>query len=83
MHSEAACAVCGYEHTVVRSVTRSFGKGAKLLVIEGIPLVSCPNCSASYFTAETLHGVERIKSLRQAVAVSRKVPVAEFHRPAG
>jgi YgiT-type zinc finger domain-containing protein len=83
MPSSSNCAVCGYERAQVRTVTRSFGKGSNLLVIEGIPLVSCPNCGETYFTAETLHGVERIKSLRAAIAVARSVPVAAFPQPAG
>ncbi|HEV8717188.1 MAG TPA: type II toxin-antitoxin system MqsA family antitoxin [Candidatus Binatia bacterium] len=61
-----------------REVTRSFGRGPSLLVIEGIPLWSCPHCGESYFTAQTLHEIERIKTLRKAVAVERRVPVAAF-----
>ncbi len=47
-------------------------------MIEGIPLWSCPRCGESYFTAQTLHEIERIKTLRKAVAVDRRVPVAAF-----
>jgi YgiT-type zinc finger domain-containing protein len=61
-----------------REVTRSFGRGPALIVIEGIPLWSCPHCGESYFTAQTLHEIERIKTLRKAVAVERPVPVAVF-----
>jgi hypothetical protein len=50
-------------------------------VIENIPLLSCPNCGQSYFTAQTMHEIERIKSLRRSVAVDRSVPVAVFHEP--
>ena len=59
-------------------VTRSFGHGPKLLVIESIPMWSCPQCGESYFTAQTMHEIERIKILRKAVAVARHVPVAIF-----
>jgi YgiT-type zinc finger domain-containing protein len=59
-------------------VTRSYGKGKDLLVIEGIPMWSCPSCGESYFTAQTLHELERIKALRKSVAVERSVPVAVF-----
>ena len=57
---------------------RSFGKGAALLVIEAIPLWSCPSCGESCFSAQTMHEIERIKALRKSVAVSRSVPVAAF-----
>jgi YgiT-type zinc finger domain-containing protein len=62
----------------MRKVTRSFGRGASLLVIEDIPMWSCPHCGASYFTAQTLHEIERIKTLRKSVAVHRPVPIATF-----
>ncbi len=37
---------------------------------------SCPHCGESYFTAQTMHEIERIKALRKSVAVARPVPVA-------
>ena len=76
------CAACGHEGVQLREVTRSFGRGAGLLVIEGIPMWSCPHCGFSYFTAQTLHEIEHIKTLRKSLAVDRPVAVAHFIRPA-
>ena len=39
---------------------------------------SCPHCGESYFTAQTMHEIERIKTLRKSVAAARHVPVAIF-----
>ena len=72
------CDICGKQGAKVRHVSRSFGKGADLLVIENVPVVSCPHCGESYLTAETLHEIERIKLHRKTMAKSRKVAVAEF-----
>jgi len=72
------CDICGKEGARIRRVTRSYGKGKDLLVIENIPVVSCPNCGESYLTAETLHEIERIKLHRQNFAVKRPVAVADF-----
>ncbi|MGH8605157.1 MAG: type II toxin-antitoxin system MqsA family antitoxin, partial [Gammaproteobacteria bacterium] len=72
------CASCGQAPVQLREVTRSFGHGPKLLVIESIPMWSCPYCGESYFTAQTMHEIERIKTLRKSVAVARHVPVATF-----
>ena len=72
------CAACGGEGVQLREVTRSFGRGVGLLVIEGIPMWSCPHCGFSYFTAQTLREIERIKTLRQSLAVDRPVAVANF-----
>ena len=63
-------------------MTRSFGTGAHLLVIERIPMWSCPNCGESYFSAKTLHEVQRIKTLRKSVSIERPVPVAVFEAAA-
>ena len=53
-----------------------------MLVVEGIPMMTCPNCHESYFTAQTLHELERIKTTRKS-ATARRVSVAVFEkRPA-
>ena len=72
------CDICGKKGACVRHVTRSYGQGEDLLVIENVPVVSCPHCGASYLTAETLHEIERIKLHRQSFAEKRSVAVAEF-----
>lgn len=72
------CDICGKEDARILHVTRSYGKGENLLIIENIPIVSCPHCGESYFTAETLHEIERIKLHRQSFATKREVSIAEF-----
>ena len=76
--SSSLCASCGHPGAQLRKVTRSFGRGSSLLVIENIPVWSCPHCGESYFTAQTLHEIERTKTLRKSVAVHRSIPVAVF-----
>ena len=78
MSSKHQCAHCGSSSVQIKHVTRSFGKSSALLVIEAIPMWSCPSCGESYFSAQTLHEIERIKALRKSVAVSRQIPVAAF-----
>ena len=80
--SSLACDICGERGAKTRYVTRSYGKGAKLLVVENVPIVSCPKCGESYITAETLHELERIKTHRRSLAKMRKVPIASFPRSA-
>ena len=62
----------------MRRVTRSYGGGANLLVIEKVPVVSCPHCGESYLTAETLHEIERLKLLRRRIGAKRPVAVVGF-----
>jgi YgiT-type zinc finger domain-containing protein len=70
--------ICGKGGAIVRRVSRSYGQGADLLVIENVPIVSCPHCGESYLTAETLHEIERIRLHRHAWAQERPVAVAAF-----
>ncbi len=72
------CDICGQDGAKIRQVTRSYGKGAELLIIENVPIVSCLHCGESYLTAETLHEIERIKLHSQSFAKKRFVPVAAF-----
>lgn len=72
------CDICGYEGAHIRRVARTYGKGENLLVVENIPIVSCPHCGESYLTAKTLLEIERIKLHRRSLAVERSVEVASF-----
>jgi YgiT-type zinc finger domain-containing protein len=72
------CDICGKSSARIRRVTRSYGKGVNLLVIENVPVVSCPRCGESYLTAETLHELDRIKLHRRNLATKRNVAVANF-----
>lgn len=72
------CENCGRSGAKTRLVTRSYGRGANLIVIEKVPVISCPHCGASYLTADTLHEIARIKLLRRSLAKVRDVAVAEF-----
>jgi YgiT-type zinc finger domain-containing protein len=72
------CDICGSEGVRIRRISRSYGKGEDLLVIENIPVVTCPHCGESYLSAATLYEIDRIKRNRQSLAVERPVEVASF-----
>ncbi|BAY89478.1 MULTISPECIES: type II toxin-antitoxin system MqsA family antitoxin [unclassified Tolypothrix] len=72
------CDFCDNERVNIRKVSRTYGQGKDLLVIENIPVINCPECGEIYLTAETLHEIERIKSNRKTLAVTRFVEVANF-----
>lgn len=59
----------------IRRVTRSYGKGETLLIIENVPVASCPHCGTSYLTAQTLHEIDRIKRHRHELVSQRPVAV--------
>ena len=72
------CDICGKEGARIRKVARTYGKGKDPLVIENIPVVSCPHCGESYLTADTLHELDRLKAHRRSLASNRRVPVLAF-----
>jgi YgiT-type zinc finger domain-containing protein len=82
MPSRPGCVHCASERVQLKAVTRSYGKGEQFLVIENIPMWSCPSCGESYFSAQTMHEIERIKALRKSVAKARSVAVAAFENAA-
>ncbi len=76
--NEQLCANCGKQGARIRYATRSYGQGDGLLVIENVPVISCPHCGESYLTAQTMHEIDRIKRQRQQLAKKRPVAVAQF-----
>lgn len=77
-NEEMICDVCSKTGARLLHVSKSYGKGADLLVIENVPVISCPHCGESYLTAKTLREIENIKRNRLNIAVERPVPVAVF-----
>ena len=49
-----------------------------MFLIEGVPVVCCPHCGESYYTAATLEEIDRIQKHRREVTVAKRVPVAKF-----
>lgn len=72
------CANCGKTGARIIHVSRSYGAGDSLLVIENVPVISCPHCGESYLTAATLREIDKIKRNRAKFAPKRSVPVAAF-----
>ena len=72
------CDICGKTSARLRHVTRSYGKGEDLLVIQNVPVVSCPACGESYLTADTRHTIDQLKRQRATRAVKKSVAVADF-----
>ena len=72
------CDNCGKTGARIIHVSRSYGTGTDLLVIENVPVVSCPHCGESYLTAVTLREIDNIKRNRSTIASKRPVPVAVF-----
>ena len=70
------CYICGKPGARIRKIARTYGKGKDILVIENIPVVTCPHCGESYLEADTLYEIERIKVHKKNFAIKRPVPVS-------
>ena len=76
--SKDPCTVCSRTGVIHRRLTKTFGKGATLLVVENVPVIACPQCGESYMTAETLHEIERIRLHRRSLAKKRSIATVSF-----
>ena len=71
------CALCGQEEVVVRRLSRSYGSGSDLLVIENVPVLSCRSCGGSYLELDTAKAIADVRR-RRSSAPERTVPVARL-----
>lgn len=72
------CDICGKKGARLKKMSRSYGKGKNLYIVENVPVISCPHCGESYLDAETLHAIERLRTHRKSLAVERPVEVVNF-----
>jgi YgiT-type zinc finger domain-containing protein len=73
------CDICGKNSASVKKITKSFGKGKNIFIIENIPMIVCSHCGESYLTSETLHEIERIKIHKNKTAEKRSIPVLKYY----
>jgi len=76
------CEICGKKTAAIKKVTKSFGRGHSLVVIEDIPVLSCSSCHESYITASTAREIDRIRKNRVAVGKAKRILVASFKESA-
>lgn len=76
------CDFCGAKTAVIKKMTKSFGRGCTLVVIENIPTVHCSHCHESYITADTAHELDRIRKNRRTIGKAKRVLVVSFKKSA-
>lgn len=72
------CDACGQGGAKTKHVSRAYGKGEGMVVIDNVPIVVCPSCGANYMTADTMHEVERIKLHKRSMKRQRLAPVVNY-----
>lgn len=78
MDQKLICDNCGRGAATVKRVTRTYGCGEDLTVIENIPIVVCRHCGESCFTAETMRELDRLKGCGNSPSKRRSVAVIGF-----
>jgi len=72
------CDICGAAAARVVRRPQVLGRGARLTLVENVPVMSCQQCGETYLTAETMHELDRIRLNRNRLTVPRQVAVAKF-----
>ena len=72
------CDSCGNKGAKVKHVSRTYGKGKNMVVIDDVPIVVCPSCGQSYMTADTLGQIARLKLHKNNVKRKRVAPVISY-----
>ena len=72
------CAVCGQEGARSRRVTRSYGKGETILIIENVPARVCRETGERLFTPETVERLQHIVWEQRTPTRIVETPVFEF-----
>lgn len=72
------CSICGKEGFVERRITRSFGQGEGLFLIENLPVLQCPHCGSETLAADSVRRIEEIRKNRDQSTQLRQIPVAVF-----
>ncbi len=72
------CENCGKQNAKIKKVSRSYGKGNELFVLDNIPVIYCPDCKENLLTSKTMHEIERLKKYKKSLKSKKMVPVINY-----
>jgi YgiT-type zinc finger domain-containing protein len=72
------CINCGQQGARQKLTPRIYGKGEKLLIIEDVPVITCPHCGESYMEIDTVRKLERLRDEGASNAPRRNVGVLAY-----
>ncbi|MEK6285215.1 MAG: YgiT-type zinc finger protein [Acidobacteriota bacterium] len=71
---DVECALCGQRTARVVLTPKVFGRGARRVLIENIPVYHCRNCHSQYVDGRTMDAIDEIR--KNPSAWSRKETIA-------
>lgn len=72
------CDNCGVKAARVIKRPQVLGRGAKMIVVDNVPVIACKNCGENYMTGETMHKLDDIRIKQKKEKSEPKIAVAEF-----
>ncbi len=72
------CDNCGVKAARVIKRPQVLGRGAKMIVVDNVPVIACKNCGENYMTSETMHKLDDIRIKQKKEKSERKIAVSEF-----
>ena len=72
------CDNCGVKAARLIKRPQVLGRGAKMILVDNVPVVACKNCGENYMTGETMHRLDDIRLKHKKQNAERKIAVAEF-----
>lgn len=67
------CDNCGAKAARVVKRPQVLGRGAKMILVDNLPIISCKNCSKNYMTSETIHHLNKVLMKQKKEKSERKV----------
>jgi YgiT-type zinc finger domain-containing protein len=72
------CDNCGVKAARIVKRPQILGRGAKMILVDNVPVIACRNCGENYMTSETMHRLDKIRMNQKAEMKERKIAAAEF-----
>lgn len=78
VHNLTICPNCGVKAARLVKRPQILGRGAKMILVENVPVIACRNCGENYMTSETMHSLDKIRLKKKTEMNERKISAAEF-----
>ena len=72
------CEICGVKAARVIKRPQILGRGARMILVDNVPIIACKNCGENYMTSATMHKLDDIRVKQKEKTAVREVTVAEF-----
>ena len=72
------CDICGVKSARTVKRPQVLGRGARMVLVDNVPVIACKNCGESYMTSATMHKLDEIRAKQKEKSTKREIAVDEF-----